>query len=78
VKDVELGQWLLFQSEAEKEKRGNLNIRILSPDKAEVLTFDHYKTPKRITVELRTPKRYLKLLKILVEKAMSNKIRISS
>jgi len=74
LKDVELKQWLLFQSEAEKEKKGNLNIRLLSPDKAEILALDHENTPKRIIVELKTPKGYLKLLKILVEKALNNEI----
>jgi len=74
IKDIELKQWLLFQSEAEKEKKGNLNIRLLSLDKAEILTLDHENTPKRITIELRTPKGYLKLLKILIEKAMNNEI----
>jgi len=74
IKDIELKQWLLFQSEAEKEKKGNLNIRLLSPNKAEILTLDHENTPKRITIELRTPKGYLKLLKILIEKALNNEI----
>jgi len=74
IEDVELRQWLLFQSEAEKGKKGNLNIRLLSPSKAEILLLDRENTPKRVTVELRTPKGYLKLLEILVGKAMSNEV----
>jgi len=74
LKDVELKHWLLFQSEAEKEKKGNLNIRLLSLDKAEILALNYENTPKRTTIELRTPKGYLKLLKILVEKALNNEI----
>ena len=74
VKDIELKEWLLFQSEAEKEKKGNLNIRLISPDKAEILTLDHEKTPKKINIKLRTPKGYLKLLKTLIEKAMNREI----
>lgn len=74
IDDVELEQWLLFQSEAEKERKGNLNIRLLSPDKAEILTLDHENAPRRVTVELKTPKGYLKLLKILIEKAINNEI----
>jgi len=74
IEDIELKQWLLFQSEADKEKKGNLNIRLLSPNKAEILALDYENVPKRITVELKTPKGYLKLLKILVEKAMNREI----
>ncbi len=74
IEDIELKQWLLFQSEAEKEKKGNLNIRLLSLDKAEILTLDHEKTPKKIIIKLRAPKGYLKLLKTLVEKAMNGEI----
>jgi len=70
MKNIELKQWLLFQSEAEK-KKGNLNIRLLSPDRAGILALDHGNASKRITVELRTPKGYLKLLKILIEKAIN-------
>ena len=74
VKDIELKQWLLFQSGAEKERNGNLNIRLISPNKAQILTLDYKKTPKRIAVDLRTPKGYLSLLKILIEKAMNGEI----
>lgn len=74
IDKIEFRQWLLFQSEAEKEKKGNLNIRLLSPDKAEILTLNHEKTPKKIIIELRTSKGYLKLLKILIEKAMNREL----
>jgi len=56
IKSIELKQWLLFQSEAEKEKKGNLNMRLESIDKAKILVFNHKKEPKKITIELRTPK----------------------
>ena len=69
VKGLELKQWLLFQSEAEKEKKGNLNIRLLSLERAEVLVLGGDKASKRIIVELRTPKSYAKLLEIVIEKA---------
>jgi len=74
IKSIELKQWLMFQSEAEKEKKGNLNIRLVSIDKAEVLVFDHRKEPRKIVVELKTPKGYEKSLKTLIEKALSKEI----
>ncbi len=74
IDKIELRQWLLFQSEAEKEKKGNLNIRLTSIDKAKILTLDREKTPKRITIKLKTLRGYLKLLKILIEKAMNREL----
>ena len=74
VKNIELKQWLLFQSEAEKEKKGNLNIRLSSIDKVEILVFSRSKEPKKIAVKLRTPKGYKKVLKMLVEKALNKEI----
>ncbi len=74
IKNIELKQWLLFQSEAEKEKKGNLNIRLTSIDKAEILVINHKKEPRKILVDLRTPKGYRKILETLIEKALSKKI----
>jgi len=74
IKDVELKHWLLFQSEAEKEKKGNLNIRLTSVDTAEILVFNHEREPGRITVHIRTPKGYRKLLETLLEKALRNEV----
>jgi len=74
IKDVELKQWLLFQSEAEKEKKGNLNIRLESIDKAKILVFNHKKEPKEIAIELRTPKGYRKILETLIKKSLSKEI----
>ncbi len=74
IKNIELKQWLLFQSEAEKDKKGNLNIRLTSIDKAEILVFNHKKEPKKITINLRTPKGYRKILEILIKKALNKEI----
>ena len=74
VKSLELKHWLLFQSEAEKEKKGNLNIRLLTLERAEVLVLNSNSESKRIIVELRTPKSYVKLLKTIMEKAWRNEI----
>ena len=71
---IELKQWLLFQSEAEKEKRGNLNIRLVSVDRAEILVFNRKKEPERIVVSLRTPKGYRRVLEALLEKALKNEV----
>lgn len=74
IEDIELRQWLLFQSEAEKEKKGNLNIRLKSPDKAGILVLNHEKESRKITVELRVPKGYRKTLETLVKEALNRKI----
>ncbi len=74
IKSIELKQWLLFQSEAEKEKKGNLNMRLESIDKAKILVFNHKKEPKKITIELRTPKGYRKTLETLIKKSLSKEI----
>lgn len=65
---------MLFQSEAEKEKKGNLNIRLTSIDKAEILVFSHRKEPRKITVKLGTSKGYKRVLMMLVEKASNREI----
>ena len=74
VKDIELKQWLLFQSEAEREKKGNLNIRLVTIHEAEILVFNHMKEPEKITIKLRTPKGYRKILETLIEKALNKEI----
>jgi len=74
VKDIGLNQWLLFQSEAEKEKKGNLNIRLTSSDKAEILVINHKRETERIVIDLRTPKGYRKILETLTEKALNREM----
>ena len=54
--------------------RGNLNVRLTSPDTAEILVFNHRKESRKITVNLRTPKRYKKLLERLIEKASNREV----
>ncbi len=74
IKNIELRQWLLFQSEAEKEKKGNLNIRLESVDKVKILVFNHRKESEKIAVDLRTPKGYRKVLETLIEKALNKEV----
>jgi len=69
IQEVELDSWLLFQSEAEKVKYGNLNIRLTSIEKAEILTFDKEKNPQRIAVDTHIPKGYKKLVNVLLERS---------
>jgi len=73
IQDLELDSWLLFQSEAEKQKHGNLNIRLIG-DKAEILTFDKEKNPQRITVNIDIPKGYKKLVNVLLERSKRKEI----
>jgi len=74
IKSIELRQWLLFQSEAEKEKKGNLNIRLTTINKAELLVINHKKEPKKIVIDLRIPKGYRKTLETLIKKALNREI----
>jgi len=69
IKELELDSWLLFQSEAEKVRYGNLNVRITTSNKAEILTFDKDKRSQRIMVNINIPKGYKKLIEALLEKS---------
>jgi len=48
IRELELDSWLLFQSEAEKVRYGDLNIRITTSNKAEILTFNKGKIHKEL------------------------------
>jgi len=74
IQELELDSWLLFQSEAEKVKYGNLNIHLTSSEKAEILTFDKEKYPKKITINVHIPKGYRKLVNVLLEKSEKKEI----
>ena len=74
VNEIKLRQWLLFQCEADKKKKGNLNVRLTSTREAEALVFNQEREPRKIKINLRTPKKYEKLLKILVERAIKSEV----
>jgi len=74
IQELELDSWLLFQSEAEKEKYGNLNIRLTSIEKAEILTFDKEKYPQKITVNIHIPKGYKMLVNVLLQNSKKKEI----
>ena len=74
IQELELDSWLLFQSEAEKVRYGNSNIRLTTSNKAEILTFDKDKIPQRIMVNVNTPEGYKKLTNILLEKSGKKEI----
>ncbi|MFA4798593.1 hypothetical protein [Pyrococcus kukulkanii] len=69
VQRLELSDWLLFQSEGERDKKGNLNIR-LHKDKVEILTFDYSKNSKRVKVSARFPRGYKRVFDKVVELSM--------
>ncbi len=74
IKDIELKDWLLFQSPAEKQCKGNANIRLITVNKAEILVFNYKGESKRIRVSLRVPKGYRKLVEALVKKALKREV----
>ncbi|RLF21848.1 MAG: transposase [Thermoprotei archaeon] len=74
IGSIELKRWLLFQSEAEKEKKGNLNIRLVSVNRAEILVFNHKKESRRIEISLRTLKGYRRVLEALLGRALKSEV----
>ena len=75
IKELELDSWLLFQSEAEKVRYGNLNIRLTTSNKAEILAFDKEKNPQKIVIDtVHIPKGYKKLVDVMLEKSERKEI----
>jgi len=74
IQELELDSWLLFQSEAEKVRYGNSNIRLTTSNKAEILTFDKDKHSQRIMVNIDIPKGYKKLIDVMLEKSERKEI----
>jgi len=57
IKEVELKQWLLFQSDGERGyARGNMNIRFVEPHRLRVLTIDYGKQTHYVELEVTVPK----------------------
>jgi len=69
ARQVELKQWLLFQSDGEPYARGNLNIRLLEPWRVRVLTFGYDHSSEYVELEVVVPKGWRKLIEVLIEKA---------
>ena len=75
IKDIELKQWLLFQSDGERgHAKGNMNIRLINTHTARVLTFDYNKKEHYVEVEVATPRGWRKLLETLVGRALNGEI----
>ncbi|WP_206204977.1 hypothetical protein [Thermococcus sp. M39] len=73
IQKLELSDWLLFQCEGEKDKKGNQNIRLYK-DKVEVLTFDYSKNPERIMLDIKFPRGYRMVLDRVVELSVSGEL----
>jgi len=58
IKDIELKQWLLFQSDGERGyARGNMNIRLIDVHHVRVLTLSYDKRTRYVELEVSTPKK---------------------
>jgi len=75
IRDVELGNWLMFQAMGDKDKNGNLNIRLIEPSKIEVLILDRI-TDKyyRDVVKVNVPKGYKHIFEKIYELGYSKQL----
>ncbi len=69
VNKLELKLWLLFQSDGEPQARGNLNIKLVEPGKAKVLTIGYDGTLTTVYLDLVVPRGWSRLIGELVERA---------
>ena len=75
IRDIELKQWLLFQSDGERgHAKGNVNIRFINAHTVRILTFDYNKKKHYVEIGVITPKGWEKLLETLVSKALNGEI----
>ncbi len=75
IKDIELKQWLLFQSDGERSyARGNMNIRFIDTHRVRVLTLGYDKKTRYIELEVSSPKGWKKLIEVLVDRAFNGQI----
>jgi len=75
IQDVELSNWLMFQAMGDKDKNSNLNIRLIEPDKVEVLILnrvaDRY---YRDIVKVNVPKGYRHIFEKVYELGSSKQL----
>ena len=70
IGNIELKQWLLFQSDAERGyAKGNMNIRLSDLHHVRVLTVDYSGNTRYVELEVSTPKGWGKLVENLIDKA---------
>jgi len=70
IEDIELKQWLLFQSDGERGyARGNMNIRFIDTCHVRVLTLNYDRRTRYVELEVTTPKGWRKLIEVLVDRA---------
>jgi len=76
IRDVELSDWVMFESRGDKCKKGNLNIRLLDLVHVKVKVFDHKGNKKTITLHVGAPKsrRFKLILEELIELAKNKQV----
>ena len=75
IKDIELKQWLLFQSDGERGyARGNMNIRFIDTQHVRALTLGYDKRTRYVELEVTTPKGWKKLIEFLINRAFDGQI----
>ncbi len=74
VRDLELKEWLLFQSDGEPHARGNLNIRLVDLGRTRVLTFWYDKSSDTVELRYVVPKGYRRLLETLISEANAKRV----
>jgi len=66
---LELRDWLLFQSDGERQAKGNLNIRLVEPGLARILAFWYDGSQDTLEVRYVVPKGYRRLVEELIHEA---------
>ncbi len=67
---IELRQWLLFQSDGEREHaKGNLNIRLLDAHHVRVLTIGYDRNSNYVELKVNAPKGWKRVVETLIDKA---------
>lgn len=75
IRDIEMKQWLLFQSDGERGyARGNMNIRLIDTHHVRVLTVGYDKKTSYIELKLTVPKRWKKFIEVLINRAFTGQV----
>ncbi len=75
IKNIELKQWLLFQSDGERGyARGNMNIRLLDTNTVRVLAIGYGGDSNYVELKVSTPKGWMRLIDPLVARALSGQV----
>jgi len=70
IREIELKQWLLFQSDGERGyARGNMNIRFIDVSHVRVLTLDYDRKAEYVELTPTIPKGWRRVIEVLVDRA---------